>query len=133
MRLLRIRILALIAMLCVALPLGAWPGAQYFCRMLDRVMPACCCGHEEGLQAAPGAQIRAADCCERLSAAAGAGSIAARDADTRFHGPVFFTASPALSFTALPVALGILPPALAVLAPLGQGPPLFLKNCSILT
>jgi len=133
MRLLRIKLLALVALLSVALPLGAWPGAQYFCRMMDRVMPACCCGHDESLQEVPGDQLRAADCCERLSAARGAGSTAARDADTRFHGPVLFTTLPTVSFTALPVASGVVPPALAVHAPLGQGPPLFLKNCSLLT
>jgi hypothetical protein len=68
MRSARARIVALLAALVVVLPGGASLGAQYFCRMMDRAVPACCCAPSENDEARGETGVRPADCCSRLAA-----------------------------------------------------------------
>src|SRR5262245_29052190 len=67
MRLALARLLVVAAALLV-LPGNAWAQAQLLCRMPGRVQSTCCCAAERELHAASSsAELRRADCCQRLS------------------------------------------------------------------
>jgi hypothetical protein len=133
MRLLRVRILALLAVIAMALPGGASSRAQYFCRMMERVMPSCCCGGERQSQRLERATVvRAADCCERIAPSSHAGTAAVRDASAPIETWALVATLPEIarvafnsSWTDVPVPRAQAPP--------GVGPPLFLKHCVLLT
>jgi len=129
----RARIFALLTAIAVLLPGGAAAPAHYFCRMMERVQPACCCaGARNEHTAVRRAEVRHADCCERLTQPSHATASAAEE--------------PALAVPAAAV-LAVLP----VYAWLGQavssdhstarqarsppslGPPLFIAHCSLLS
>jgi hypothetical protein len=129
---LRARIVALLASLLLLWPLGAPAHARYFCRMMDRVLDTCCCGHESELEALHReARARAADCCVRLTQGALPTADARRDGLISGGLPALPAAGtpsvlPAFESEVL-VAAGL--PEEAVLA---RGPPLFLKHCVFL-
>src|SRR4051812_45827620 len=81
---LRARIVALVAVIALMLPTGAVARAHYFCKMMEQVMPACCCaGEHHEAEAVQAAKASAPSCCERLQsparASANAGSTAGPD------------------------------------------------------
>jgi hypothetical protein len=127
------RLLAFLVALLVALPSLASTGTHYFCRVMDRVLPECCCAHEDSRdKPSEGTEIRATDCCERMSAAARTGSASLSDVP-RHVAPLALVATlPLFTAAALPTSEALAPIPNAQ-APPGLGPPLFLKNCSLLT
>ncbi len=133
MRRVSLRFLALLVTLLVALPSLASTRTHYFCHVMERVLPECCCAHEDSPdKSSKGTEVRAADCCEAISAAARTGS--ATLSDTPKHVPLFALATALPSFTvAAAPSSKVSAPVPNAQAPPGLGPPLFLKNCSLLT
>jgi hypothetical protein len=133
---LRTRIPVLLVALLVALPAGAAGRHQYFCRMMGRLMDACCCASAQAdANAKPvlGPEAKAKDCCERVERAGREGIPALRDGALRIESPVVAT---------LPALIAVEPAPVFSLrginrerarAPPALGPPIFLKNCSLLT
>lgn len=137
MRRFRARLLALLALVLVALPLGAMGQSQYLCRAMGRVMDECCC------RAAPTAEVKhasgvtevkAPDCCQLLERSGRDSTPALRDGNPRVP--------PAELATTVPVVIVVLEPAPYLFAaevvqarapPPRAGPPIFLENCSLLT
>jgi hypothetical protein len=61
---LMVAVAAMLALLAASAPLGT----HYFCRMMGQVITECCCERSgEVPDPNEGAQVRAADCCERLA------------------------------------------------------------------
>jgi len=126
-----LRWLALLAALVVALPFIASAQPHYFCRAMDRVVSARCCENDEKHEVGA-ASARAADCCERISAARH-GALALRiEAVNHISGPALLATLPRVELPARRATDCSTP------VPHAQGPPtervpLFLKNCSLLT
>ena len=128
-----LRFLALLIALLVTLPSLASTQARYFCRAMDRVLAASCCAHEEEAQqrsASP--EISAEDCCARVSATARTGVVVVPDLVTGVSAPALIATLPPFALGALPAGVAMAPIPRAQ-APPGLGPPLFLKNCSLLS
>jgi hypothetical protein len=127
----RARLLAVLAAIALMLPGGALARASYFCRMMERVMPSCCCAHAQEREAQRAPRASAPDCCERM------------EAPSRSNASPANAAVPLVAPAAL---LAVLPAYLDVLALLGVesavtpqarappslGPPLFVVHCSLL-
>ena len=135
MRRLRIQLIALVTALAVLLPGSAFARTQFFCRMMNRVVATCCCDADanssDDVSYQP--QVRATDCCEKVTTQARS-ATAARVLDTDFSVP------PALLAATVPADVYVFPETVAILtrmaqarAPPGVGPPLFILNCSLLT
>jgi hypothetical protein len=113
------------------LPSGAAARASYFCRMMDRAMPACCCAHAKAKQAKRETSVQAPSCCDRLTAPSRAHASAVPDRLFEVHAAALAVVLP--DFLDLPA-----PPALARVtlpmarAPPGLGPPLFVTHCAFL-
>jgi hypothetical protein len=118
---------ALLCLLAVSVPARA----QYFCRMMDRVVDSCCCESSAGLEGERRAELRAPDCCVRLTRGALPAAEVRRDAVPPLPAPALVTAAPLL-IAAAPVRQ------LPNLRRPGQrvrptrGPPLFLQHCALL-
>jgi hypothetical protein len=129
--------LAALLVLLVALPLGAVHRVQYFCKMMGRVMDTCCCSKADAVQSVhrPAArpEIKAADCCEKLESAARHGAPAVRDGALRVLSPGYATISASVAVVAQAQPSLLLAPSVHARAPPALGPPIFLKNCSLLT
>jgi hypothetical protein len=128
MRVLRTRLIALLAAAFVALPAQAFARASYRCHMTGAVSHACCCAGK--LAPKPcGAQIERQNCCEALHAADQASMPEAR-ADLQDVPPAGLSAE--LLF--VPSTRGapdqLAPPAAALTH--APGPPRFLTHCAFL-
>jgi hypothetical protein len=128
-----LRWLALLVALLFTLPSVASSGPHYFCSMMERVLPACCCEHDApGPGKSSGSQAKAADCCERIVGASHGGVATTRHAIEQ--GSSVALAAPPWAFE-----LGAISareesaPVPQAQAPPGLGPKIFLKNCSLLT
>lgn len=122
----------------MTLPTGAWARSRYFCRSMERVMDACCCGGARKMEPLPrslsqGAELRTGDCCERLEQPSLKAAAGARDGAQ--HAP----APPALAVLGTP-APPVLPSGwiLPLARPHSRAPPpaaapLYLRNCAFLT
>lgn len=133
---LRARIVALLAAIAMMLPNGAAARAAYFCRMMERVMPSCCCS---GAHAAHGArdeprQAKAGspDCCERVGAPNRAPAGAASDAELQVPSAALVSLLPIDVLFAAPVALGA-EHASSARGPPPRARPLFIVHCSLLS
>lgn len=138
MRRFRARLLALLALVLVALPLGAMGQSQYLCRAMGRVMDECCCKAARAGEAAKPAsgvtEAKAPDCCQLLERSGRDSTPALREGTPRV---------PAAELaTTVPVIIVVLEPAPYVFAtevvqarapPPRARPPIFLENCSLLT
>ena len=129
---LRARIVAVLAVIALMLPSGAVARAHYFCKMMERVTPACCCaGQHHTAAAASGAKASAPSCCERLRsptrASASAASAQAPDVPTAALAVVL--PDFALELDSAAVVNARNPQARA---PPGVGPPLFVTYCAFL-
>jgi hypothetical protein len=132
MRRFRLQLTALFAVLAVLLSGGAAAHAQYRCRMSGRILEACCCAKVAAHAAqSGGTEARPADCCELVVTQARAAATQTFEETRKL---------PAATITAFPVLLTITPPqtfedrlVLRDRAPLAIGPPLFIKNCSLLS
>jgi hypothetical protein len=116
---------ALLCLLAVSVPARA----HYFCRMMGRVVDSCCCESP-----APGrvrrAELKAPDCCVRLSPGALPAAEVRRDVVAPPAAPALLTA---------PLVVAAAPrwerPNVswrAQRARLTRGPPLFLQHCALL-
>lgn len=134
----RARLFALLALILVAMPLGATGRNQYLCHAMGLVMDECCCpaarAREVVKQDSGVAEVKARGCCELLERTGRDSTPALRDASMRVSAAELATA-------AEPVVVLLQPPpyvfeAEAVQArapPPRAGPQLFLQNCSLLT
>ncbi|HET9931546.1 MAG TPA: hypothetical protein VFQ35_12690 [Polyangiaceae bacterium] len=131
MRPVAIRLLALISALFVALPSVASTRAHYFCHAMDRVLPACCCEHEDE-QESHETGVRAADCCDRLAPASRSGLALRVDAVQHVPSQVLLATLPAFELPAFRPSTALVPVPRAQ-APPREGQRLFLLHCSLLT
>ena len=134
----RARIIAFLAALLMTLPAGAWARSRYFCRSMDRVMDACCCGSMRKIDLlsrsiSSSAELRAGDCCERLDQPSAKAALGARDAAQQLPAP---PALAVLTLTTPPV----LPSGwlLPLERPHSRAPPpptvpLYLRHCAFLS
>lgn len=131
------RLLALLALVLVAMPLGAVAREQYFCRVMGRVTTGCCCAQAAAkarvlARSDDGACIQRQDCCARIQESRGA-APALRDAALRMPVAVDAMAT-AVFFVPEPAPMGLLlADAVQARAPPPTGPPLYLKNCALLS
>lgn len=134
MRPLRLRLFALLATVALLLPGGALAKSAYFCRLMDRVGPTCCCeeARTEHARHATGPELRGTGCCERLTVPDRA--TAANPNDTGLD----VGATPLSALIPVPLhdvssaRVGAVPPPQAR-APPAVGPPLFLAHCAFLS
>jgi hypothetical protein len=134
MRPLRVQLIALITALAVLLPGSAFARTQFFCRMMNRVVATCCCDtNANSADASCQPQVRATDCCEKVTTTARS-ATAARALDTDLSvPPALLTATVPVHVYVFPEAVGTLTRIAQARAPPGVGPPLFILNCSLLT
>lgn len=132
---LALRIVALLAALFMALPASAFERAAYWCSGMGKVMTeSCCCGSPEDTRAnSSSCEVKRSDCCTRLPGADREATPAVRDAATQVPPSAFV------------VTLAVLTPVVEdhgrvlggatrqARAPPPLGPPLFIKNCSLLS
>jgi len=130
---LRVQWIAVLTALAVLFPGSAFARTQYFCRMMNRVVATCCCDSDgQSRVEANSAQVRASDCCERLTTAARPAAVRAVAKD--------FSVPPAALVATIPAPVYVFRTTFAAhtlpaqaRAPPGVGPPLFVLNCSFLT
>jgi hypothetical protein len=138
MPLVRRRWFALLALLLVALPLGAAGRDQYFCRMMGRLMDSCCCvppGADTShvARSSGGPRLERQDCCERVEGLR-ASATALRDAAVRLPLSAFATLACARPLLPeLPSMGSVQGEAVQARAPPPTGPPLYLKHCALLS
>jgi hypothetical protein len=133
MRVVRARILALLAALVMLLPGGAFARTQYYCAMMGRVMASRCC-ETEAVSPAPNAaqELQVEDCCQRLSSGNRSASLGTRDALRGVVAVALLTTAPE-PFRLKPQADTGSVCAEATQAPLAIGPPLFVAHCALLS
>jgi hypothetical protein len=135
----RARLLPVLAVLLVALPLGAAGGVQYFCHGMGRLMDKCCCPHASAKQtpAQVGCEdkIKSRDCCERLERVPGsvAGGLRERASSVVEVPPALAAPAPLAVLVFEPDARDVVAEPVSARAPPPRGPPIFLLNCSLLT
>ncbi|HEY3233768.1 MAG TPA: hypothetical protein VGJ84_03575 [Polyangiaceae bacterium] len=132
MRPLRAQLVALFTVAAVFLAQGAFARTSYFCFMMGRTVPSCCC-KAEPRSSGPSAESRilARDCCERIGSAQGARMSSTLEKSVNV---------PAGSLVAtLPIATYVAPHAHRMTAlpaqaraPPAVGPPLFIAHCAYL-
>ena len=132
MRRFRLQIIALFAALSILLSGAAAAHVRYRCSMSGRLLDACCCAKAGATPASNRpVEVRAPDCCERVVSAARGGATATLEIERSL--PAAVAALVPLRIDPLPrpsVETHIVwrsrpPPAI--------GPPLFIKNCSLLS
>jgi hypothetical protein len=132
----RARLLALLAVLLVAVPLGAAESVRYFCHSMGRVMAACCCPSAAAAkQTRPrcSPEIRSRDCCERLQPDLTQAAPVVRDkASSAGYAPALLESQSLVVVGAALEADTLVSEPLEARAPPPRGPPLFLANCSFL-
>ncbi|MGC4087758.1 MAG: hypothetical protein QM756_07645 [Polyangiaceae bacterium] len=120
---------AFVALLWVA----AFDRAPFFCRMMERAVPRCCCAAAKAFRTPSSEKtIEAPDCCERIAPATRATVAARSDSAAQLAGPLVALSTLPSVAVALPAAQrsGAFP-AMAR-APPAIGPPLFIAHCSLL-
>lgn len=131
MLVLRARIVAVLAVIALMLPSGAVARAHYFCKMMERVMPACCCAGEHTSEAAASAKASAPSCCERLLAPNRASASAAASSLPDVPAAALASVLPDFTRQGDPaLVVGVRRP--QARAPPGVGPPLFVSYCALL-
>jgi len=131
----RPRLLALLMVLLVGAPLGAFARQHYFCHAMGRVMEkACCCASAKHAAARPGLpELRSRDCCERVKQAERDATPAVAQGDARIAAPALATVE-VVAIRVAPTPVRLAPStSIQARAPPPTGPPLFLLNCSFLT
>lgn len=135
MRSLRAQIVAALAAVALLLPSTAFARTQFFCHMMNRVVAACCCDTDSNHEEDPSctAQVRATDCCERISVTTRS-TTTLKATGTEISVPSAAVASivPAAVYVFPRTVEGLTVPEQARAPPI-VGPPLFLVHCSLLT
>ncbi len=124
---------ALLAALVMLLPSAASAHAEYYCRMMGRVVGAASCANEAaGRAVGPASELRLADCCQRLKSATGTASLGTREVAPDLVAACHASApSPSFELGAPSGRRSLC--AAATQAPLAIGPPLFLAHCALLS
>jgi hypothetical protein len=125
------RALVVIAALLVAWPSLAAQSDKYRCRFSGRVMEACCCkARAAAAPVAPSAVVKPADCCDTIKGASSKAAPSVRDA------------AQLATLAAAESTLALIPEAptgrsvdlgLGHARPAGAGPPIFLRDCRLLS
>ena len=128
-----VRAMALMMVLLVAVPASGLGQLLFFCTMTGAVGPKCCCQHEVEQDALEGASLRAAPCCEVVSAEQPISPTRDEVQEPQFETSKFI----ALSFTPSERTPVRAPTRLALPhgsrgPPPDTGPPIFIKHCSYL-
>src|SRR6185369_13478523 len=133
MKALRAQLIAALTVVAVLLPGSAFARTQYFCRMMNRVVATCCCeGAERHEEQVAGPEVRATDCCQKITPESR--SIAAGVSNTDFSVPVAAVVdAPRHCVHAAPLSFAIVAPSIQARAPPAIGPPLFIAHCALLT
>ena len=127
------RLFALLAALVLLLPGGASTRAQYYCRMMGRVVASCCCGTDARAATPQHAQeIQDADCCSRISSSTRNASLGTREAVREIAAAALLRAVLA-PFDVRPGTDAGNSCAESTQAPLAIGPPLFVVHCALLS
>jgi hypothetical protein len=138
----RARVIALLAALLMTLPAGAWARSRYFCRAMDRVMDACCCGsmrtveplqRSVSVSAVQTAELRSGDCCERLEQPSAKVALGARDADQHSPAPLALALLPLAAPPGLPSGWLLPLERPHSRAPPSPAVPLYLRHCAFLS
>jgi hypothetical protein len=136
MRPLRVQLIAVLTALAVLLPGSAIARTQFFCRMMNRVVATCCCDSDADTQSRDDAssvpQVRASDCCEKITTAARSAAVRVLATDYSVP-PAALTATVLTPVYVFPKTVATLTLPAQARAPPGVGPPLFILNCSFLT
>ena len=132
MRRVALHLITLLALLAILVSGGAAAGTQYLCHMTGRVVATCCCASEGPPHAARAAQqVRAADCCERIAAAAPASASDSHDVSSSLPGAPLAAILPPYGYAPLAAQItGV--GARSARAPPAAGPPLFVVHCALL-
>ena len=128
----RARMVAFLSAVLMLWPLGMPGHARYLCRMMDRVLDACCCPPEPAVDAGTSEpQARTPDCCERLTQSAPP-IAATRPEVVKAHSLAWLPATPVLELE--PAFHRDAPDTLSREAGSCSacGPPLFIANCQLL-
>lgn len=134
MRAVLARLFALFAAVVMLLPGTASARTQYYCRMTGRIIGSVACDNGVAAKAAgPAQELRALDCCQRLSPSKHSASPGTLDALSDI--------APATRVATLPQAFALRPNsggpigfcAESTQAPLAIGPPLFIVHCALLS
>ena len=132
---LRAQFVAALTALAVLIAGSGFVRAQYFCRMMNRVVSStCCCSKAAAHHDEPsyGPEARDTDCCQKIAANERSSVASASKTDgvvpplaaSEAPAPVIKVHAPRLAVVELPVRARA-PPAL--------GPPLFIAHCRLLT
>ena len=138
MRVVRARIWALLAALVLLLPVASAARAQFYCQMMGRVVPSCCCtktARAPDRIATP--VLQPADCCERLAPATCSAASAGLERGAA-DGLTQFAASALPTLFRTPLGMQAQRKsgqscAESTQAPLAIGPPLFVEYCAFLS
>ena len=129
---LRARIFALLTAIAVLLPGGALAPTHYFCRMMERVQPACCCAGAREQKPVRAAELRRQDCCEKLAQPSRARSSAADEAALDLPGPALAMRIPVYAWVGDAVRSSSKSERQAR-SPPSLGPPLYITHCSLMS
>ena len=128
-----VRSIALVIAVLVAFPVSGLGQLLFFCTMTGEVGPKCCCQHEVEPDALEGPSLRAASCCEVVSAEQQVPPMRVQVQASQFETPQFS----ALRFTLSDRTRVCAPTGLALPhgsrgPPPDTGSPIFIKHCSYL-
>jgi hypothetical protein len=127
------RLAALVAALLMALPASALGRSQYFCIGMGVARDSCCCKAKRAAEQGCGTQIKASDCCRVLERASRDATPAVREAAQQILPSALLAILPPFGPQPLDVAEGVRSATRLARAPPLSGPPLFLKNCALLS
>ena len=136
--LLRTRLLALLTALAIALPVGAAGRDLYFCHVMGRTLSSCCCPGATSSSlhvrtATVDAKIEKSNCCTVVEHEVTPTIPGIRDEATRVHAPLAAISVALFEAIPGPNLRALLDAPVRARAPPGSGPPLYLKNCALLT
>jgi hypothetical protein len=134
LRALATRLSALLMVAVILLPTQqALAKARYFCHMRNAVSADCCCGNQEhATHDEHASELRAVSCCEKVKAHGNLAPVV-RVAEQSALPDLGEIAPPALTPLMPQFGNRVIAPPKRATAPPGQGPPLFLRHCSLLT
>jgi hypothetical protein len=130
-RWLALRVLVLFAAMLVTLPSLAAQGNKYRCRFSGRVMDACCCKARAATShVSASAEVRPADCCDTIRSSSAKVAASLRDV-VQLATPGAPESTLALVPDATPT--GSTGPLTRLAVQARAGPPIFLRDCRLLT
>jgi hypothetical protein len=130
-RWLALRVLVLFAVMLVTLPSLAAQGDKYRCRFSGRLMDACCCkARATASQVSASHEVKPADCCDTIRHASTKVATGLRDA-VQLATPA--APESTLALVPDPTPNGSTGPVTRLAVQARAGPPIFLRDCRLLT